>query len=306
MNQTAEPGPTTPHLRWALTIYTALTVIGILVVALVFYPWVFTWTPLVSERATDNFLTLIVFTCIAVPVFMFVMVFGFYSLFAFRRRGRPDRDGPPIYASRNAIIAWVTITTVHAAVLFFWGLIFLGRADAAPPPQLSQLQVDVTAEQWQFNFTYPQYGNAQSEILELPVNRPVYFTITSLDVVHSFSVPALGFKEDAVPGIFTHIRTTPTAIGTYPLRCFELCGILHTYMEAPVHVVATSDFTSWVGALTTHGYPWGINGAGAPNGAPTPPASISGGGGDSGMISPGVTAAAVAAYASTAVLRRVF
>src|SRR6185437_4081023 len=201
-------------------IYTALTIIGILVVALVFYPWVFTWTPLVSERATDNFLTLIVFTCIAVPVFMFVMVFGFYSLWAFRQRRRPEHDGPPILASRNVIIAWVAITTTHAAVLFFWGLIFLGRADAAPPPQLSQLQVDVTAEQWQFNFTYPQYGNAQSVILELPLNRPVYFTITSVDVVHSFSVPALGFKEDAVPGIFTHIRTTPTSLGTYPLRCF--------------------------------------------------------------------------------------
>ena len=118
-NQAADPNPRIPHLRRALTIYTVLTVIGILLVALVFYPWVFTWTPLVSERATDNFLTLIVFTCIAVPVFMFVMVFGGYSLFAFRHHNRPERDGPPIYATRNAIIAWVGITTVHAAVLFF-------------------------------------------------------------------------------------------------------------------------------------------------------------------------------------------
>jgi cytochrome c oxidase subunit II len=272
------PNPLPPHreLRIAIYIYAALVVLGILLIILL-TPWIETWEPVASERASDNFLTLIVFTAIAVPVFMFVMVFGFFNLFYFRHphRDRPSSDGPRIVASRGQQVAWIGLTAAHALALFLWGVIFLARADAAPAPNASQLNIDVTAEQWLFNYTYPQYGNAQSDILELPVERPVYFTITSLDVVHSFSVDALGFKEDAVPGVFTHIRVTPDKIGNYTVRCYELCGIYHTYMEAPVRVVSASDFDAWVRSLPVHGYPWGLNGAGAPNGASPPPGASS-------------------------------
>jgi cytochrome c oxidase subunit II len=272
------PNPIPPHreLRIAIYIYAALVVLGIVAVVLL-SPWIESWEPVASDRASDNFLTLIVFIAIAVPVFMFVMVFGFANLFFFRHRlgTRPESDGPRVVATRGQQVAWIGITAAHALALFLWGVIFLARADAAPPPNANQLNIDVTAEQWLFTYTYPQYGNAQSDILELPVERPVYFTITSLDVVHSFSVNELGFKEDAVPGVFTHIRVTPDKIGTYTVRCYELCGILHTYMEAPVRVVSASAFDAWVRSLPTHGYPWGINGAGAPNGASPPPGASS-------------------------------
>ncbi|HEX6540751.1 MAG TPA: cytochrome c oxidase subunit II [Ktedonobacterales bacterium] len=280
------PNPLPPHreLRTAIYVYAALIVLGVVLV-IVLTPWIATWEPVASARASDNFLTLIVFSAVAVPVFMFVMVFGFSNLYFFRhpRQSEPPRDGPYMVAGLGPQLAWIGLTAAHALVLFVWGLIFLARADAAPAPGANQLNVDVTGEQWQFNFTYPQYNNAQSEILELPVNRPVYFTITSLDVVHSFSVDALGFKEDAVPGVFTHIRVTPSKIGSYSLRCYELCGLYHTYMEGPVRVVSAADFDTWVRGLKVHGYPWGINGAGAPVGAPTPPGGT---GGPSGSVGP--------------------
>ncbi len=286
--QDHNPLPTHRELRIAIYVYAALIVIGVVAVVLL-SPWIESWEPVASDRAADNFLTLIVFTAIAVPVFMFVIVFGFFNLFYFRnrvfrrRRGAPTEDGPYLIAGLKPQIAWIGLTAMHALVLFAWGLIFLARADAAPAPGSNQLNVDVTGEQWQFNFTYPQYGNAQSEILEMPVNRPVYFTITSLDVVHSFAVDSMGFKEDAVPGVFTHIRVTPDKIGSYTVRCYELCGLYHTYMEAPVRVVSEADFDTWVHSLKVHGYPWGINGAGVPNGgAPPPTQSGSGSVGSSG------------------------
>ncbi len=299
MAQVQNPLPPHNELRTAIYIYTALIIVGILLIVFL-APWIGSWEPIASARQADNTLTLIVFTAIAVPVFMFVIVFGFYNLIFYRHshnRGeqRPATDGPYFVASRGTQIAWIGITAAHALLLFFWGLIFLGRADAAPAPGSNQLNIDVTGEQWQFNFTYPQYGNAQSEILELPVNRPVYFTITSIDVVHSFAVDALGFKEDAVPGVFTHIRVTPNKIGDYTVRCYELCGLYHTYMEAPVRVVSDADFTSWVNSVTVHGYPWGINGAGAPNGAIQQPASSFSSGPPSAYAPPG---------AATAVARR--
>ena len=287
----AVPNPLPPHreLRIAIYVYFIAIIIGV-IVDIVLVPWSATWEPAASPRAVDNYITLIVLTGVAIPILMFVVVFGFSNLYFFRHRGYgdsvPARDGPHLVAGLKPQIAWVAVTALHALIVFVWGLIFLARADAAPAPGISPLNIDVTAEQWQFNFTYPQYNNAQSNTLEVPVNRPIYFTITSIDVVHSFSVNELGFKEDAVPGVFTNIRVTPDQIGTYTIRCYELCGLYHTYMEGQVKVVPASEFTVWVNSLKTHGYPWGINGAGAPVGAPPPPTTPTPSGG-SGFVGPG-------------------
>ena len=88
-----------------------------------------------------------------------------------------------------------------------------------------------------------------STTLVLPVNRPVRFDITSTDVQHSFWIPAFAVKQDAVPGQTTHISATPTQIGNYEVRCAELCGVYHSYMETPVEVVTPDFFSSWIGTL---------------------------------------------------------
>lgn len=226
-----------------------------------------------APRAGDYALTMVVFTILSMPVLALVMVFALYSLYKGRTRGRPLRDGPPLRAGKGVQIAWVGISTLLVTCLYAWGLIFLNRADAAPAPGSNVFNIDVTGEQWNWNFTYPQYGNAQSDILEVPVNRPILFKITSIDVDHSFSVPAWAMKEDAVPGDFTYIRVTPNKMGNYSVRCFELCGLFHSYMEAPVRVVTPASFQSWVSTQPT-GYPWGIGGAGVPN-TYGPPSDVS-------------------------------
>ncbi len=78
------------------------------------------------------------------------------------------------------------------------------------------------------------------------MDRPVKFVITSMDVQHSFWIPSFGIKQDAVPGETTSISVTPTNIGNYVVRCAELCGLYHAYMETPVHVVSVADFNAWV------------------------------------------------------------
>jgi cytochrome c oxidase subunit 2 len=272
----AAPGPGRPpvnHIRRMLIIWVVASVIGI--IAAVTIPRGLNGIiPTASERTSDYNLTLEVFTVLAAPVFMLVMVVAFYSLFTWRVAERPLRDGPPMRASRGVQFAWVAISAVLVTGLFAWGLIFLNRADAAPPPGSNVLKIYVTGEQWNWNYTYPQYGNAQSDVLEVPINRPILFQITSLDVVHSFSVPAWGLKEDAVPGRFTYIRVTPNQMGDYSVRCYELCGMFHAYMEGPVRVVSAADFAKWV-VTQPSGYPWGIGGVGVPSnlgspGAPTP------------------------------------
>jgi cytochrome c oxidase subunit 2 len=80
----------------------------------------------------------------------------------------------------------------------------------------------------------------------LPVGRQVLFRVTSEDVIHSFWISAFGVKIDANPSVITTIQTTPTKIGSYSVRCAELCGLYHAYMEGDVKVVTPQAYTAWV------------------------------------------------------------
>ncbi len=252
-----------PTFRQAAFIW-AIVSVALIVAALFLGPLIPGLPPSTSARARDYVLTLKFLTALSCPILAMVVVFTLYALFHWRSPREPDHDGPYLVAGRGIQITWAAVSTVLVAVLYGWGLIFLGRADAAPGPNAPVLNVDVTGEQWSWNFTYPQYGNAQSAYLEVPVNRPILFTISSIDVVHSFSVPAWALKEDAVPGQFTYIRATPDRQGSFDLACYELCGLFHSYMQSYAAVVPASTFATWVRKQPT-GYPWGTGGAGSPH-----------------------------------------
>ena len=80
------------------------------------------------------------------------------------------------------------------------------------------------------------------------------FEIHSVDVIHTFWVPAFRLQEDAVPGITTGFRATPDRIGTYPIICNQLCGYGHSTMRTTLHIVSAATFNSW---LADHGYSGG-------------------------------------------------
>lgn len=238
------------HIRRAAIIWAAATVI-VLLVYLVVAPQLEAWGVLpavASDRVGEINQVLWLFTLLSIPVFTMVIVFAGYSVFTWRVRERPDRDGTANRGNRGLQVAWVSISIVLVAFLFGYGLFFLGEVDAAPTGNV--LHVNVTGEQWLWNYSYPDYGNVSSTTLELPVNRPVEFTITSIDVQHSFWIPSFGIKQDAVPGEQTHISVTPDKLGTYTVRCAELCGLYHAYMDSPVRVVSDTDFSDWIAQQT--------------------------------------------------------
>jgi len=108
--------------------------------------------------------------------------------------------------------------------------------------------VNVTERQFAFEFGYRGAGGKQilSSDLYLPKGQPVVFNLRSYDVIHSFFVPEFSVKLDAVPGITTTLRVTPTRLGNYPAECTELCGAGHSLMRAPVHVVTPTAFRTWL------------------------------------------------------------
>lgn len=107
------------------------------------------------------------------------------------------------------------------------------------------IHINVTGNQWVWNFDYPN-NKVRSNELYLPVDEPVIFSVTSKDVKHSFWIVQMGVKMDANPGYTTEIAVTPSRIGTYDVRCAELCGLLHAYMQNQVHVVSRGDYDKWL------------------------------------------------------------
>ncbi len=254
----SEHPPEPRHLRRVLTIWVVLSVI-LMVATVLVIPLI---NP-VSASSVDGFanLTVLVFTVLAVPVALFVWVFIFYSVISFRveRRRSLDGsdDGPPLQAKPGHQIAWLGVTGTLALTLVVWGLFGLYQTDVPAATVTTTaatgggpLVVDVTGQQWLWTFYYPATG-VRSRVLELPVGEPVSFRVTSLDVLHGFAIRALGVRMDANPGYWVTVPTvTPNRLGTYAVRCVELCGLYHTYMWAPVKVVPDGAFAAWA---SSHG-----------------------------------------------------
>lgn len=200
--------------------------------------------PLLASDTADNAYSIMkIFTILAIPVFVGVITFATYSLFVFRSHGRPTVNGPAIQGNARLQIGWIVVSLVLVTVLYVIG--FNGLAEIQAKAPASALHVNVTGQQWVFNYTYSDY-NIQSSTLYLPVNQPVEFKVTSLDVQHSFWIPEMGVKADAVPGEINTFTTTPNKTGEFTVRCMELCGVLHAYMNTNVKVVSQADFGNWV------------------------------------------------------------
>ncbi len=233
------------HLRRVLIIWAVLSVIGIaiwLAVAQFILPQAAS-----SLDGADNF-TFLVLTVLAVPVSLFVFVFLGYSLIVFRVQGRPTEDGVPLQPRPSLQIGWLGVTSLLCLFLLIWGLIAFYQETSAASTS-NTLAVQVTAQQWQWTFNYPQYNatSAGAQVIELPVNRPVEFYVTSKDVLHGFSIRALGVRVDANPGeVTTTAVITPTQIGSYTVQCVELCGLFHSDMWEAVNVVSADSFNSWI------------------------------------------------------------
>ncbi|HZS75469.1 MAG TPA: cytochrome c oxidase subunit II [Ktedonobacteraceae bacterium] len=244
-NTGATPAAREPdHFRRAVTYWVILSIVGIVIWSLL--------APVILPAGASNLegiddFTIIILTDLAIPVAMFVFVFLVYSLLFFRVKDRPTEDAIPLKPRPGLQIGFLGVTSALCLFLFIWGMVAYYQETSAAPTS-STLIVKVTAQQWLWSFEYPQYGMTnQSQTIELPVNRPVQFIVTSEDVLHGFAIRAFGVRVDANPGEVTQTPVvTPTQVGSYTVNCVELCGLLHSFMWQAVNVVNTSDFNNWI------------------------------------------------------------
>ncbi len=188
------------------------------------------------------------FTALSAPVAALVWAVLIYSLLRWRHRGSqpPPEDGYAVRDNPRVFTVWVVGSAILCLVVLIWGLVVIAPRNAEANPAQAPVVVEVTGQQWAWNFTYPREQGKTASELYLPVGRPVTFVVTSKDVVHSFWIIQMGVKVDANPGEKTTATVTPTQVGTFTVRCAELCGLYHSYMQTTVHVVSEADFNAWL------------------------------------------------------------
>ncbi len=178
-------------------------------------------------------------------LFALIIVFMVYSIVVFRRKEGDTTDARHIEGNTRLEVAWTIVPLVTVLAFAYMGSQALGETQRIDP---RAIEVNVTGSQWSWSFEYPDLGIVTDK-LYLPVGQQVLLHLISADVIHSFWVPEFRVKQDALPGgdeFVRDLRITPTEIGEYKVRCAELCGRRHAFMESPVIVLSQADFDGWV------------------------------------------------------------
>ncbi len=198
-----------------------------------------------ARRITHDFIFVGIFTGA-----IFLLVEGALIAFAIKyRRGKRPRtaEGPQIHGATRLEIVWTVVPVLILAAIgtfVFWTL--GGIADAPKASAADSTTIQIEGHQFYWLFRYPN-GAVSINQMVAPANEVVHEDVIGLpwDVNHSWWVPELGGKFDAIPGKTNHTWFEAPA-GDYIARCAELCGIQHAQMDAVVHVVPRAEYDAFL------------------------------------------------------------
>lgn len=177
-------------------------------------------------------------------VFFTVAIVGTMIYFAvrYRKRGDTDHETPHIEGSAILEVCWTLLPTLICIVIAAYG--YYGYRVMRDVPK-DALEINVLGQKWQWSFSYPN-GKQTVEEFTVPVNKPIKLILTAKDVLHSFFVPGMRTKADAVPGHYTYQWFKPIRTGDQQVFCTEYCGTSHSQMLAKMHVVSEADYERWL------------------------------------------------------------
>lgn len=189
-----------------------------------------------------------IYVPIAIGVFALIFVVVLVAILVYRRRP-PERaarwhENNPIEGTYAVLLACT------AAFLLYLTFTAEHKVDTVANHERADAVIDVTGSKWEWTFTYPAYGfsvrsgTVGRQPLVVPAGQAVRFQITSTDVIHSFWIPALRYKHDAIPGS-VQIVTLTFGTGVFPGQCAEFCGLRHSDMIFVAHAVSPAAFATW-------------------------------------------------------------
>lgn len=213
-------------------------------------------------------------------VFMAIIFVGWGIFFVYclvKFRHRPDHRANPVPVKAKASkYSEIAVALFEAAVLIGFSIPIWKTARAEPPkPEDNPMRVRVVGEQFAWNFHYPgadgKFGRTRPDLvntatnilgldksdpaaaddvthgeLHLPVNRPAIIDISSKDVIHSFFLPVMRVKQDAIPGMRVPVWFTPTMEGVFEVACAQLCGNNHYSMRALMFIESQQNYDAWM------------------------------------------------------------
>jgi cytochrome c oxidase subunit 2 len=192
---------------------------------------------------------------LAVCFAIFVVVAGVLAYTIVRFRQRPDdldREPPQVYGSNQIEIAWTVIPVLIVVVLSMATARVTVEVQNKQPPQQT-LHVTIIGHQWWWEIRYPSLGIVTANELHVPISsaarpRMTFLRLESVDVAHSFWVPQLAGKTDALPNHPNSMWIDPKVAGTFLGNCAEFCGMQHANMLLRVVVQSPEEFNRWVAA----------------------------------------------------------
>jgi cytochrome c oxidase subunit 2 len=228
------------------------------------HPWEFGFqaadSPVMAHvRQLHSMLLIIIFGIV-------LLVLGLLAFIIFRFSARRNPVASKTAHHTVLEIVWTAVPIMILIVIAIPSIKLLYYENKAVDPELT---LKVTGHQWYWTYTYPTDGGFSFDSLPIPdsdidpakgqvrllsVDNPVVLPIgtnvqvltASEDVIHSWAVPSLGVKKDAVPGRVNETWLRIDKEGTYYGQCSELCGVNHYFMPIEIHAVSKAAFAQWV------------------------------------------------------------
>ena len=201
-------------------------------------------------------------------------LFFVYTLIRFRQGANPVANHDGIKASWSKPLE-AAIVVVEVIILVFFSIPAYSARVTGFPDGSQATEVRVVAEQFAWNVHYPgadgQFGKTDIRLVSsdnpvgldrkdpaakddittinqfnMPVGKPVLVHLTSKDVIHSFGLPQMRVKQDAIPGMVQPVWFTPTAAGDWEIACSQLCGLGHYRMRGFYSVKSAADYSAWL------------------------------------------------------------
>lgn len=187
---------------------------------------------------------------LTVITWLLVTVTQIWFMIAYRTR--PGRKAEYIEGNNKLEITWTAATAVIMVVLALLSRSTWADIKEHGPP--GEVFNQVTGKQFNWEITYPgpdgKFGTKDDVTVEnelhVPLNKVVRIDLSSKDVIHSFFVPNMRLKQDAVPGRIIHVWFKATEPGTYEIPCAELCGFGHSGMQGTLTVQSQADYEKWL------------------------------------------------------------
>ncbi len=219
---------------------------------------------------------------IAVVIFVLIEGLLLFMAWRFRRKGKDDELPEQVHGNNKLEVIWTVIPALVVSVLFIASAVVLAETNTTSDDPAVVVDVEAYQFGWTFKYMEPDTYDAATDKYQatgivipfspslastpdpdpadsppppkqealLPVNVPIRFRLQSLDVIHSFYVPAFFFKRDVIPGRLNQFEVTIEKPGVYGGQCAEFCGMSHGRMFFTIRAVEQAEYDAWVAEKT--------------------------------------------------------